>query len=644
MEKNIKFYPINDLFFNLGLDNAFKRVKSLSQDRNDNLNYIIELYNVTKYIESNIKLNHWNAEDEKSFINSKSILLKRINLFFKTILSQNFSKKTNDLNKIYYDDFVTLFELHKLGNRISENQFQRFVAKKHINIRLLLESEYISNTYPKFIKKSFLHNSLNAEILLDKYITISDSTKSLFIPRNISSEECSQLIERYIDNPDANYNYIQLIKNIQNEINGLIITDEIRLKAKRKEESETESIISTGKNMHFRYEVKISPDQKKEVVAVNNSSIMSKSYSSRWLKDHLDYNTVLNNFIYLFQYIDSNMRINLLSLESELAVFERFMGVDSKKDYKKGVAFDSKEIISSMEMAIYSEFLKKQNKSIEEAIEWYFTKYLEEELNIKGFQITMPSMQTTYEEKCHKVVAEMEKVVKEFSFYVEKGEIDFDLLRISTGQVNYSQIPSLLKDKYVYPVKDNSDLQFMLNALFSDQTGLGYIDDERNEPTFIELIVAHREIKYKDFPKFHKHNIDRLIKMKILKKMRHKVMLDNITCVLVLKNIFNSGFILYDRVNSALQKEIDRMKKKKLLRTGNTFFAEPEAEYMDYYLNNKRFTNSRNLRNSYSHGTQPNSEDEQAHRNNYIILLKLLILIVIKTNDEFCISSYKNSL
>ena len=42
------------------------------------------------------------------------------------------------------------------------------------------------------------------------------------------------------------------------------------------------------------------------------------------------------------------------------------------------------------------------------------------------------------------------------------------------------------------------------------------------------------------------------------------------------------------------------------------------------------------LRNKYSHGTQPFG-DENIHYTNYIRFLKLFILIIIKINDELCI-------
>ena len=73
-----------------------------------------------------------------------------------------------------------------------------------------------------------------------------------------------------------------------------------------------------------------------------------------------------------------------------------------------------------------------------------------------------------------------------------------------------------------------------------------------------------------------------------------------------------------------------------MLRFESTLFSKPEQNYLNYFLNKSEFNNSLDLRNKYSHGTQPFG-NEEVHHSNYIIFLKLFILIIIKINDELCI-------
>ncbi|MDR7079701.1 hypothetical protein J2Y03_004759 [Neobacillus niacini] len=55
-------------------------------------------------------------------------------------------------------------------------------------------------------------------------------------------------------------------------------------------------------------------------------------------------------------------------------------------------------------------------------------------------------------------------------------------------------------------------------------------------------------------------------------------------------------------------------------------------------MNKSSFNNALDLRNRYSHGTQPSGDDsEDIHELNYMIFLRMFILIIIKINDDFCI-------
>lgn len=51
-------------------------------------------------------------------------------------------------------------------------------------------------------------------------------------------------------------------------------------------------------------------------------------------------------------------------------------------------------------------------------------------------------------------------------------------------------------------------------------------------------------------------------------------------------------------------------------------------------LNNHKFDNGPQLRNIYIHGS--NSLDIKKHEHDYYKLLKIMVLIILKINEEFC--------
>ena len=88
-----------------------------------------------------------------------------------------------------------------------------------------------------------------------------------------------------------------------------------------------------------------------------------------------------------------------------------------------------------------------------------------------------------------------------------------------------------------------------------------------------------------------------------------------------------------------MRETIDIMELKNIINFESSLFSKPECDYFNYYLNRASFNNGLNLRNNYSHGTQPNGdEDEKTHESNYMIFLRLVILIIIKVNDEVCLN------
>ena len=67
----------------------------------------------------------------------------------------------------------------------------------------------------------------------------------------------------------------------------------------------------------------------------------------------------------------------------------------------------------------------------------------------------------------------------------------------------------------------------------------------------------------------------------------------------------------------------------------NSLFTHEERRYLNYYLNQKEFSNSLDLRNKYLHGTNSSSPEEQ--ENDYKILLKLIILVIHKIKDDLIV-------
>ena len=64
-------------------------------------------------------------------------------------------------------------------------------------------------------------------------------------------------------------------------------------------------------------------------------------------------------------------------------------------------------------------------------------------------------------------------------------------------------------------------------------------------------------------------------------------------------------------------------------------FSRLEKQYINYMLNTQQFDNGPEIRNRYAHGTH--SLDEKVWEADYIQLLNIMVLIIIKINEELCL-------
>jgi hypothetical protein len=80
---------------------------------------------------------------------------------------------------------------------------------------------------------------------------------------------------------------------------------------------------------------------------------ITAAYNTKWLQDNEEYATLLNNFIYLFDFVDLHMRCTVVNKYNDMGVFERLIFTTSQNAYTKGTAFDQKNIFSLLQMVGY---------------------------------------------------------------------------------------------------------------------------------------------------------------------------------------------------------------------------------------------------------------------------------------------------
>ena len=142
------------------------------------------------------------------------------------------------------------------------------------------------------------------------------------------------------------------------------------------------------------------------------------TYSKTWLEENLDYPTILNNLIYLFEFVDSKMNSTFVSRKSDLSIMESTLGTKGKTEYIRGIVFLQKDIISLLQTEAYVKELSLHDINLEDVIAWFFKDYLSLEFNANDFYFSPSSKGTTYREQCRNLLIEMDSILKQFNMFV----------------------------------------------------------------------------------------------------------------------------------------------------------------------------------------------------------------------------------
>jgi hypothetical protein len=281
----------------------------------------------------------------------------------------------------------------------------------------------------------------------------------------------------------------------------------------------------------------------------------------------------------------------------------------------------------------YKSFLKSKDIELESVVAWFFSEYLATEFNAAGFKFVPPSTASNFLEKSRHLFAEMEGVVKQFALYVKEGELDTGLLGIASEPVRYREIPSLMEGKYVYP-SDDRDIRAILHLLFSDQSGLAYINESLDADDAATLFIEN-EISFDDLAEYQKADVEFLIRHGVLEHAAGPIRFTSTALFLVLENLYATEAVSYPHFAPSSRRVIDQMVEKGWVVRQGSLLSRAEASYFNYCLNQQESSNGPDLRNKYLHGSHVDSSDEDEHFRTYLAALKLLVALVIKINDDF---------
>lgn len=633
-EDRVKYLPINDLFCGNNIDKVeklFEYQKTIPSD----INEALEFYNIFLYF-NNTKLRwrKWDSDQVKKYRSFSEQLKSNAYKYIASISDTNFISIMNEIEFGYIDDLITILEQSTKFKNISKYSVELYLKENKSFIYHAIKNYFFVNHYGEVIKR-FLISNTSAEILISAEDSKNnDAVDRKYIPKCLTEDDRNEIFERYINSSEPNPNYLHLLISIPFE-KAVPVTI---LNAAKDKKKAIEKQLFSGAGRSFSFSIRFVKDQKEKVLSKNNSNLsLDMYYSLDWIENNLSFDYLMCNFIDMFGFVDNQYRITTMRKSTGSSLIDYLSMLKNNKVYQKSYFFDFYESMLNCELQAYREVLLKNNIYIESLLNTFYSNYLSSEFHFPIIKTHLTSDKKSYLEKCHEIVTNIDIICKQFFHFAIYKKIDKELLLLDTERIRIENIPSLVKNKYAFG--NGVNYQGMIYALFSDQCLLNYVQSKNLQYDCFFDLLEKQTIYKSDYPEYQYQTLEELEKWDLLSIAEDgKLSINNINRVLILRDLYTYEFINFNRFDNEMQNEILEMNKLGLIEFEDTLLSNHESAYFNYYLNDK-YPNGPKLRNKYAHGLEYLENDESIHFNNYIVLLRLLILLSLKINDDICLFS-----
>lgn len=613
--------------------------KPVKMGKNHTVNDILELHHICEYIENGFVHPNWDSQKIQNCKNQIKEFKKLIGLYMAGLSSEQIIGFYNDIDFDYRESFWLLVNRHKIYEKISIETLHVLFKKKRFRIDDILHCSRVVLFFESEIRKYLMSDEKNAEILLGYYEMEHDrEQKEKFFPKAFSLKDKEDLIDRYLDTQDVNLNYVRLVQSSKDS-EFLRISDKLRLKAKRLAKKLNDELLDDANAIVNEKTGRLSEQQNEMENIFIEGGRLIYSYSSKRLKEKTTKPDLFKNFRTVFGFVDFQGCIYSAAKSSRIDPLEHTF-MRSKNEFLISFDFQDRILTGELKFELYRRFLTSIPVSIGELLQHFVNDYLNMAFKVDTFKLYLPNPSDATLGKIRLIVPEFESLVEQYRLYVLDGCIDYDLLQVTTKTNGFEKIPSCVKKKYVYPL--GKEYAAVSHHFFSRNSILyNYVKYGKKYSCFYQLIVE-QELSLEDFENYEKQLIQQFVDKSYLHiDPKGALKPKNVNFLTVIRMLRDNDVLSYYYFSENIRNEIDEMEKQKLVVFSGALFAKAECDLFNYYLNN-RFSNGLWLRNKYVHAT--NSHDEEEQKNDYRMLLQLLVLLVLKIEDDLRIQNHVRTL
>lgn len=606
---------------------------SFGESNNYDLNQIIELSNIVQIVRSVECPTNITPEKFNGYRKETDAISRFVSSYFQQLDLSDIENIFQSIWTYYSLDLLKLLERFDLLKNIPNSGVQNLLNKKLIPLFCILECKGWVKKYNQVITDYMMDNKDAAEIII-KYYLVKDfaEKESIVFPKALTEEKKISVLNYYIDGAfEPHPNYLEMIENAP-ILDELHIGDKLRLKAKKAKEKYWEKHFSERSSFSYGSIASFQEiDEEKNESYNETDHHVYCTYSKKWVREHHDYPTLLNNFIFLFDFFDSELRCQFV-LKKKSTLDELLAKSEGIKHYPINSQFTTNRMICFTILSAYMRELDDYGISIEDLLDYFFNDYLKENFGISDFEFKKPSKAVSLSERIKLLYIEMDGILKQLKYYIEDGRIDKELMAISSNPVRIGELKSFLEQKYAYPKAKNLKEEMRFLFTFNLMFGMNFA---WNGYESLVQIISKEHLFVTDFAKPAQGWINWLVERGSLCLKDDGSLGLNIARCALLYDLYENEVVCFAHQKAKPRGILDELVKNEEVEVESAVFSRQERDYYNYVLNKKEFSNSLDLRNAFLHGSFYGTDEELQQA--YIETLKIFIMIVVKVNEEFCL-------
>ena len=291
------------------------------------VNRVLELSSIKEFFDKYDYVNAWNDDYYRKYKELSRNAEKEVRLFFQSITENAIVPIYNVCKVIFWDEFWKYFYIYKVYDKISAEHFKEIADGLRIPPNELLKNKNLVEKFDTQITEMLKNPEYGARFIVDYYMRKDNGKTKCYFPKSLTKEDKYNIIKAYINGDIVNINILDLIINGKSKKSKEFDVDaKLRHLAKKRSERYWNNNTTSVFEYETGVEVSFSPENPDQDLDFSDGIIIAK-YNSDWIKNNLDYPTLLNNFIYLFGYTDICMRCLFTARSLKQGIFEKMVSV-----------------------------------------------------------------------------------------------------------------------------------------------------------------------------------------------------------------------------------------------------------------------------------------------------------------------------